>query len=1345
MKKVLLIACVNLISLTYTKAQTCSSTLSNGQNLVTNGDFSQGYAGWTHDAGYTNYTYCSNCYSTPGNIYAHDNANDFNHAFTNNPDHSPSADGMMLMVDGVCTNGINLWSQSNIPITSNTFYYFSVWISSLTGSPKTLGSLNFNINGFDLATNITAPATVGPWIKFTATWNSGATPPPTATISIQNTNTTGCSDGVDFAIDDISFSPGCDFGSPGPVPNLGPDFSICGKTLPFNINPNFDAATAASGNITYTWFKDNVQVSSGPGIYNFSVNAPGTYAVCTDSMGTCKKTDILVISNTYSIDLGPDQALCNPIVAALDARYTGPGVTYQWSAGGAAISGATNQTYTVNTPGTYSVFVHDPSCGDKSDTVGITTLAAVANNGTYCRTSGTGKASLSVTGTGKYKWWTTPNTSGTVLATGPNYTTPVLSGPGSYTYYVQDTSTFSVTAGPPATGNGFSPDPGYGVTPYDKNASDPFNNNSKLVFNALTTFRIDSITVIPYNYSCNPGQIDSVNFIVFDSSGAIVGRSKSGHPCISGHTTPVKVPVGINIPQGNGYILMLDKNNSPTQGIAFSLNTTGSGGNPPSPELYHYPTTYSNAVTFVSNNTKNFNLYYSPDAYPGYYDWKITKGVNCQFVPVYATEVCPSCVSIVAPTSINSSVTSFCKGSVSTIDITAVGGSGDSLVLYKGSCGGTRIAANATGAAFTGITAPTTTTTYFARWESTPNCKSACVSVTVTPVDPPSTSNPGTNQTICNVTSATLNAKRPLIGIGAWSVVSGTGSITNTADSLSTVTGIGAGDLILKWKITNNPCPADSNNVTIHRNVSTVPDSIGKITPYCNDGTTSTINLTVYGGMGDSLKLYEGSCGGTRIGANATGAPFTSIPAPTTSTTYFARWESAGGTCNSTCVSLTVTPVELPQNVNAVTPLNICDVSTTNLQALTPTIGKGTWSVVSGAGTITNPNDPLSGVKGLAVGDLKLTWTVSNSPCPDTTVNVTIHRDTLTPPVIAGSSFDTCASLTGVVYSTTVNQPASTYIWTTPGAGTTLNVTSQVNNTATVDIGTAGGILKVTETLGACALSDSAMITIAANIVQPVILDSVQVQCDSTAILAAIAPLVGTGYWTVKSGSAFIVDPNDPQSAVTGLGNGINILTWTVTGCGGPLSFDVKFKISASDIVLHAMGPTDTTCAGKARDMSVAVTGGSGGFLYDWTSSDHSFSTTTKNTNIAVSAGAGVTTYYVIATDTVNLGCTSNVDSVKIHAVADQVLTNNNLLTPNRDGLNERLIVTDLNTHQAILPGSSLEVYNRWGERVFKSESYDNNWDAEGLNDGIYYYSIKAGCGGGKFNGWIQVVGSTVK
>jgi hypothetical protein len=1837
MKKVLLCACVsvcvNLFFLSQVKAQTCSGTVTNGQNLVINGDFSQGYAGWTHNSNYIEYTPCSGCYSVPGNIYAGSSGNSFNSAFTNINDHTSTADNMMLMVDAICTPDIKLWSQSNIPISPNTNYYFSVWVHALKDGNNPPGTLRFDINGVNLDT-ITAPTNLATgWIQFEAVWFSGATPPATATISIENTTLTGCATATDFAIDDITFIPGCAYGAPGPQPDLGPDKTLCGTGGSITIDANVPHLSST----TVTWWDGVSNQGSSAAFYTRNITAPGTYWVCVSDNGSCLKSDVIVITNTFSISLGPAMTLCSPASATLDPGYSGTGVTYLWKKDGVdAPAPNDNQTYFVNTAGTYSVTVTDPSCGSQTASLVISSTASTPVNGTYCAASGT----VSVTGSGTYKWYDTPTKgTGTLLTSGTSYSPPAasLTAPNTYTYYAEDVSSTSGTVGPTTFTSGSGTDWGvnsaleqaititqdvqitslkipfincntstgtitievrnssntvvgtftsdaFSVTSANNNTLVPITfTNFKLLASWGTNLRLDLANpktinaspvwnsgnvpaAYPFNgspsgiisspgaYANDPNNLSTNNYCYFydihfqtgvpcdrvpvqlshvcpsctlpapigftanvtnfckATTGSITltvdkgsttgdqlvlysgncggtkldsnttgiftitppsvatdyyvrwesaGNCKS--TCLTIKLTPVSSPsapvAGIDqkictvtsttlhatrpavgtgawsVFSGTGSItntsdslsgvtgigagnlvLIWTVSNSPCASVSdsvtiqrsaavtpdslrasvpanFCKSTTvnpitltvsgGSGdqlmlysgscggtkvdsnttGNPftvavPSTAITYFarwesanncnsscvsitltpvadpsisnpgpnqnicnpatslhatrpavgtglwsvvsgtgtitnPTDSLSGVTgigvgdlvlawTVSNSpcvasSKNDTIHNTAPLSPAsmgsdiifckgslstitipvsggsgdqlmlysgacggtkidssltvpvnftlpapatvtdyFARWESAGNCNSSCLTIKVTPVDSSSVSnagtnqnicnadtarlhatrpangtgawsvvsgtgtitntsdslstvtgigagnlvlqwavtsnpcpassdtviihrtvSVAPDSIGK-VAPFCKGT-STINLTVFGGSGDSLMLYAGSCGGIRLGSNATGAAFV-IAAPTTATTYFARWESANSCNSSCDSITVTPVDSSSASNPGTDQNICNTNSTTLHAVRPTIGIGAWSVVSGIGTIANTSDSLSAVTAIGAGNLVLQWTVSNNPCPASSNQITIRSMGSAAPDSLGKVTPFCNNGTISTINIQAFGGSGDSLILYKGSCAGVRVDGNATGAAFV-VTAPNTATTYFARWESANS-CISSCASITVTPVELPSKSNPGSDQNICNTNITTLHAVKPAVGTGLWSVVSGTGTVTNPADSLSNVTGIGVGDLVLAWTVSNGPCPDTTNQVTIHRDSLSSPVLSGAS-DTCASTMGAVYSTAVNHPSSTYSWTTTG---TLNVASQSNNTATVNVGTSGGTLKVSETSGVCTLADSITITIAPNITQPFIPDSMKTSCIASGILVPANILLGSGHWTVSSGSAVFADANDPHTTVTGLGNGANVLTWTVTGCGGPLSANVTLNVAtASGIVLHATGPSDTICIGKPRDMSVSVAGGSGGFLYTWSSSNNSFAVTTKNTAVAVSPQSDLITYYVFATDTVNSGCLSNLDSVKVHTVAAQTLISNNLLTPNHDGMNERLIVTDLNTKQAILPGSSLEVYNRWGERVFRSEDYDNTWDAAGLNDGVYYYYMKAGCGGGQFKGWIEILGSVVK
>jgi len=97
---------------------------------------------------------------------------------------------------------------------------------------------------------------------------------------------------------------------------------------------------------------------------------------------------------------------------------------------------------------------------------------------------------------------------------------------------------------------------------------------------------------------------------------------------------------------------------------------------------------------------------------------------------------------------------------------------------------------------------------------------------------------------------------------------------------------------------------------------------------------------------------------------------------------------------------------------------------------------------------------------------------------------------------------------------------------------------------------------------------------------------------------------------------------------------------------------------------------------------------------------------------------------------TVTNSCGSQTDSVTIKKVQ---LWAPNIITPNDDGKNESLeIKSPLN--QPI----HLQILNRWGQEVYQSDNYQNNWSAKDLTDGVYYFnSHYEGCP--VLKGWLQV------
>ncbi len=76
-------------------------------------------------------------------------------------------------------------------------------------------------------------------------------------------------------------------------------------------------------------------------------------------------------------------------------------------------------------------------------------------------------------------------------------------------------------------------------------------------------------------------------------------------------------------------------------------------------------------------------------------------------------------------------------------------------------------------------------------------------------------------------------------------------------------------------------------------------------------------------------------------------------------------------------------------------------------------------------------------------------------------------------------------------------------------------------------------------------------------------------------------------------------------------------------------------------------------------------------------------------------------------------------DEVKLKSI-DCKITVPNVITPNGDGKNDRFHVEGLENFD----NSILYIYNRWGAKVYNSDSYDNQWDGENLTDGVYYYHL---------------------
>lgn len=129
---------------------------------------------------------------------------------------------------------------------------------------------------------------------------------------------------------------------------------------------------------------------------------------------------------------------------------------------------------------------------------------------------------------------------------------------------------------------------------------------------------------------------------------------------------------------------------------------------------------------------------------------------------------------------------------------------------------------------------------------------------------------------------------------------------------------------------------------------------------------------------------------------------------PTTSGSYTVTVTDSKG-----CTATDVVAVTVPgSSANAGIDIYQCNNTNFTLDATTPSVGSGTWSIISGAGTITSPTSPSTTVTGVTAGtSTSLKWTITASGCADIDT-VVISNNLATSPVCScGSIFSSTGTL----------------------------------------------------------------------------------------------------------------------------------------------------------------------------------------------------------------------------------------------------------------------------------------------------------------------------------------------
>lgn len=133
----------------------------------------------------------------------------------------------------------------------------------------------------------------------------------------------------------------------------------------------------------------------------------------------------------------------------------------------------------------------------------------------------------------------------------------------------------------------------------------------------------------------------------------------------------------------------------------------------------------------------------------------------------------------------------------------------------------------------------------------------------------------------------------------------------------------------------------------------------------------------------------------------------------------------------------------------------------------------------------------------------------------------------------------------------------------------------------------------------------------------------------------------------------------------------------------------------------------------------------------------HVLTSATLSFNARVTAAGVVANTAVVSAKETDPDKTNNYSTVMTPAISTQFFIPN-VITPNGDGKNDKFVIKGLDLY----PRSVLEVFNRWGNQVYRSDNYSNNWGGEGLSGGVYYYVLRINVAGAPqvYKGYIELI-----
>ncbi|WP_028982264.1 T9SS type A sorting domain-containing protein [Sporocytophaga myxococcoides] len=384
--------------------------------------------------------------------------------FANMQDHTPGAGSKMLIFDFNDASTGSVVFKKSITVTAGKTYFFSAWfanvgVNNYVACPTCPGgqyirnspTLKFTIDGKDAGV-VKTDSLSNNWTQFFSEYTALTT----KTIEITIINTRGGNQSNDLALDDISFTDGCDkitnLSSLGQSSALPDTIYNCNVAFPYSLNPGLPASYG------YAWKKVSATTLSTSTTYSEPPTpADGTWLyLCYEYIPGCPRKDSVIFKNTpIKMELGSDKVMCAPVNFTITSGISTPPAVMEWYKDGVLLPTETGSNYIATDIGTYKAIATRLNCGTATDQLKISSpVSSFSGTGSYCDVND--KATFTTTAS-KAKWYTVPtggialnpsNTDNTINLT---YTATNRTTPGCPSgLYVEDVSSYPGAAMPTA-------------------------------------------------------------------------------------------------------------------------------------------------------------------------------------------------------------------------------------------------------------------------------------------------------------------------------------------------------------------------------------------------------------------------------------------------------------------------------------------------------------------------------------------------------------------------------------------------------------------------------------------------------------------------------------------------------------------------------------------------------------------------------------------------------------------------------------------------------------------------------------------------------------------------------